>query len=135
MTAVLARFPENIITEVTHPVSGLPSKNSWLPTVKEVRDACETALAPILQNEARLKRIKEQMEAREREDRGEKPTLEQLKERFGDNWGFASTTPKKESEFKAPSWQSIVSMYSADPSRIQRLMKSDLMPESKEAAE
>jgi hypothetical protein len=31
----------------------------------------------------------EQMEARAREDRGEKPTMAQLKERFGDNWGLA----------------------------------------------
>src|ERR1043166_4929526 len=61
ITAILARYPEEVITTVTHPATGLPSKKSWLPTVKEVRDACDDAHEPIMQNELRLKRIKEQM--------------------------------------------------------------------------
>ena len=88
VTAVLARYPEEVITSVTHPVEGLPSKISWLPTIKEVTDSCNAAVEPIRQHEARLKRIKEQMEARAREDAGVKPTMEQLKERFGENWGL-----------------------------------------------
>jgi hypothetical protein len=88
VTAVLAHFPEEVITAVTHPVTGLPKKVSWLPTIKEVNDACNEAVEPIRQHEARLKRIKEQMEARAREDAGMKPTMAQLKERFGENWGL-----------------------------------------------
>ena len=126
ITAVLARYPEQIITSVTHPVSGLPAKKSWLPTIKEVVDACDAEYAPIANNEARLKRIKEQLEMREREDRGEKPTLAQLHDKYGKDWGLTPTGPKRVDDFKAPSWQAIVSMYSADPSRIQRLMTSDL---------
>lgn len=88
VTAVLARFPEEIITQVTHPDTGLPSNGKgWLPTVKEVKDACNQAYEPILQNELRLKRIKEQMEMREREERGERPSLAQLKDKYGQNWG------------------------------------------------
>lgn len=75
ITAILARYPEQVITEVTHPATGLPKKKGWLPTVKEVSDACEEAVEFTVQHEARLKRIREQMEAREREDRGEKPTM------------------------------------------------------------
>lgn len=135
ITAILSRYPEEVITSVTHPATGLPSKKGWLPTIKEVADACGEANNPIVENALRLKRIKEQLEAREREDRGEKPTLEQLKERFGEDWGLSSGLPKKPSDFKAPSWQSIISSYSADPSKIARLMKSDLMPQSEEAAE
>lgn len=91
ITAILARYPEQVITTVTHPATGLPSKKGWLPTVKEVHDACEDAHEPIIQHELRLKRIKEQLEAREREDRGEKPTLEQLHERFGKDWGLKTS--------------------------------------------
>src|SRR6185437_886864 len=40
LTAILARYPEEVITAVTHPATGLPSMKSWLPTVKEVTDAC-----------------------------------------------------------------------------------------------
>ena len=96
ITAILARFPEQVITTVTHPATGLPSKKGWLPTVKEVFDACEEAHEPIIQNELRLKRIKEQLEARAREERGEKPTLAQLHERYGKDYGLkASERPIK----------------------------------------
>jgi hypothetical protein len=60
----LARFPEEVITAVTHPATGLPSKKGWLPTVKEVHDACADAVEPIIQHEARLKRIAAQLAAR-----------------------------------------------------------------------
>jgi hypothetical protein len=125
VTAVLSHFPEEVITSVTHPVTGLPKKNSWLPTIKEVNDACNEAIEPIRQHEARLKRIKEQLEMREREDRGEKPSLEQLKEKYGPNWGLTANEPAKKSTFKAPSWQEIASTYSADPSRLKRLLNND----------
>jgi hypothetical protein len=88
ITAILARYPEEVITAVTHPTN-LPSKKNWLPTVKEVVDACNEAMEPIIQHQARLKRIQDQMEAREREDRGIKPTMAQLKDRFGENWGLS----------------------------------------------
>ena len=90
ITAVLARYPEQIMTDVTNPKNpaALPNQKTWLPSVKEVFDACEAVLEPIRQHEARLKRIKEQMEARDREDRGVKPTMAQLKARFGENWGL-----------------------------------------------
>ena len=87
IAATLARFPAGVITAVTHP-SGLATKYSWLPSVKEVFDTCQETVEPIKQNEARLKRIAEQMEARDREDRGVKPTMAQLKARFGERWGL-----------------------------------------------
>jgi hypothetical protein len=100
--AVLARYPEQVITDVTHPATGLPKKKGWLPTVKEVFDACEEAVEFSVNHQARLKRIKDQMEARAREDRGEKPTLAQLKERFGDNWGLGGDDRPKPEPAKAP---------------------------------
>jgi hypothetical protein len=88
ITAILAKFPEEVITTVTHPATGLPSKKSWLPTVKEVHDACDDAVEPIVQHQARLKRIAEQLAMRERERTGEKPTIQQLKEKYGERWGI-----------------------------------------------
>jgi len=102
IAAILARYPEEVMTAVTHPATGLPSKKGWLPTVKEVADACDDAVEFSVQHQARLKRIREQMEARAREDRGEKPTLAQLKERFGENWGLTPAekikTPDEKTE-------------------------------------
>lgn len=98
ITAILAHYPEEVITAVTHPATGLPSKKSWLPTVKEVNDACAEAVEPIKQNELRLKRIAEQFEMRERERKGEKPTLGQLQSKYGKDWGIEPATPLRTSE-------------------------------------
>lgn len=136
VTAVLSHYPQEVITAVTHPVSGLPSKKGWLPTVKEVTDACAAAVEPIAENERRLKRIKDQMEARERENRGEKPSLEAMKAKYGENWGLSPDGAGKPLDtFKAPSIQAIASMYQADPSRIKRLMSSDIMRERPDESE
>jgi hypothetical protein len=102
ITAVLARYPEEIITRVSHPVTGLPSKKGWLPTVKEVRDACEHEFEPIREENARLKRMKEQLEMRERMERGERPTMEQLKAKYGENWGIEDPETAKRVTKPAP---------------------------------
>lgn len=41
VAAILAEYPVEVIKAVTDPRTGLPRKVSWLPTVKEVSDACE----------------------------------------------------------------------------------------------
>jgi hypothetical protein len=102
VTAVLARYPEEVITSVTHPVTGLPSKKSWLPTVKEVSEACAETNEPIAQNALRLQRIKEQLEMRERAANGERPTLEQLKAKYGPDWGISNATKAKGPPIPAP---------------------------------
>ena len=84
-------------------MTGLPSKKDWLPTVKEVYQAGHEIYAPILENEARLKRIKEQVEMREREERGERPTLAQMKAKYGENWGIGDTEKIAEPKAQAPS--------------------------------
>lgn len=122
ITAVLARYPEEVITAVTHPVTGLPSKKGWLPTVKEVTEACAEAVAPIAENEARLKRIREQMEMRERMERGERPSIEQMRAKYGENWGITIEPERQGKPFKAPSWGEIAATYAADPLRLARLV-------------
>ncbi len=101
VTAVLAHYQEEVITEVTHPVTGLPSKKGWLPTVKEVSEACAAVAEPIARNEERLKQIKAQMEAREMEARGERPTIDQMKSRYGENWGMTAIRGEKTNDVKA----------------------------------
>ena len=127
VTAVLAHYPEEVITDVTHPVTGLPSKKGWLPTVKEVSDACAEVAEPIAREELRLKQIKEQLEAREMEASGERPTLEQLHKRYGTNWGMDEALPITGKNWaKVPAWGSVVDHYQARPGRIQWL--ADRLP-------
>src|SRR6266404_3433468 len=126
IAATLARYSEQIITDVTHPVTGLPSKKGWLPTVKEVFDACEELDEKVRHAIAREKRIKEQLALREEEDRlkEQRPTIEEMRAKYGENWGLTPQEPKKTGGFKALSWDTIASTYSADPARMQWLMKA-----------
>ena len=41
--AVLRSYPERVVQAVCDPVNGLPSRAKWLPSVAEVRLACEKA--------------------------------------------------------------------------------------------
>ncbi|MGF6434339.1 hypothetical protein ABIE91_009559 [Bradyrhizobium elkanii] len=100
VAATLARYPDEVIYAVTDPTTGIPVQITWMPSIKEVNDACAKAHEPIVQNEIRLKRIREQMEMRERMDRGEKPTLDQLKEKYGENWGLERLKSTKTAEEK-----------------------------------
>lgn len=47
VASVLGEYPLDIIRAVCDPRFGLPSKSEWLPTVSEVKGACEAAMAPI----------------------------------------------------------------------------------------
>lgn len=92
IAAVLARYPEEIITAVTHPVSGIAVEVKWLPSVLEVKEACERAILPIRNQAAREKRIAEQMEARRLEDEAKaaKPSYDTLKAKYGPDWGLVN---------------------------------------------
>jgi hypothetical protein len=46
ITATLARYPEDVIRDVTHPATGLPIQKDFLPTVREVYLACEAIDGP-----------------------------------------------------------------------------------------
>jgi hypothetical protein len=125
IAATLSRFPEEVVTQVTHPATGLPAKKGWLPTVKEVHDACEQAAEPIIQQELREKRIAEQLAAREEEERMRaqpRPTLEQMREKYGENWGIPKADERPKSTFKAPSLEELQHFYARNPERVARLM-------------
>ena len=40
--AVLSRYPEDVVRQVTDPHSGLPATSKWVPRIAELREACET---------------------------------------------------------------------------------------------
>jgi len=91
ITATLARYPEEVITTVTHPTAGpIIGHIQWLPSAMEIREACEREMLPIANRIAREKRISEQMEARrlDNEEKAKKPTYEQLKAKYGPDFGI-----------------------------------------------
>jgi hypothetical protein len=64
ITAVLSRYPEDVIRAVTHPAKGLPIRTQFLPTVKEVYDACEAIMQPKRDAEAHKKQVEKQIAER-----------------------------------------------------------------------
>jgi hypothetical protein len=64
ITATLARYPEDVIRDVTHPASGLPIKQDFLPTVRETFLACEAIMQPRREAKAREERTLRQLSER-----------------------------------------------------------------------
>src|SRR4051812_4873530 len=105
IAATLASYPDDVITEVTHPVKGLPSRLSWLPTVSEVHMACEDAMEPRVRQQQRERRLARQMADRavfEAEQARQRPTLDELKSKYGDQWGIAEQVAKRKTAEPAP---------------------------------
>ena len=44
---LLSSYPETVVLRVTDPRTGLPGKVKFLPTISEVKDACEAEMGPI----------------------------------------------------------------------------------------
>lgn len=64
LTAVLAEYPVHVVRQVTDPRTGLPSRVQFLPTVKEVRDACDAIEAAERAREERTETLRRQFEER-----------------------------------------------------------------------
>lgn len=45
--AVLASYPETVVRKITHPLDGLPGRSQWLPTIAEIKAACDAEVAPV----------------------------------------------------------------------------------------
>ncbi len=54
--ATLCDYPEPVVLEVTDPRRGIPAREKWLPSIAEVRQACEARMRPIRDQMARQKR-------------------------------------------------------------------------------
>jgi hypothetical protein len=100
ISAMLAQYPDWIVIKVTDPMRGIPSEMDFLPTVKEVRDACEKLMTPFRQEQERQERIKQQLADREI-DKSERLTYQELCEKYGGDgrgsWGL-ETHEKRRAE-------------------------------------
>lgn len=113
--AILATYPDDVIIDVTDPRTGIPSQQKWPPQPFEVTEACKAANQKLHpppgwadEWQARAKR---QLEEREREEaaRAERPTIADLKAKYGENWGIG--TGREE-------------IKTHDPERLKRLSHS-----------
>jgi len=86
-------YPLQAVQFVIDPVTGLPGRSEWLPSLKAVRDALEA-----FQDERRGRRKRPRVPRRKSSNspRGangssrktERPMMEELRARYGENWGW-----------------------------------------------
>lgn len=65
VVSVLCRYPSEVISDVTEPATGLPSKLKWLPSISEVRQECDILAARITKREELRRGLEEQFAARD----------------------------------------------------------------------
>lgn len=66
LSAMLARYPARVVDRIMDPFNGLPATSKFLPTISEVREACEREMAVIAQRRASEERVSAQLFERDR---------------------------------------------------------------------
>lgn len=106
VAAVLSTYPPDIVKRVTDPRTGVPGKSKFLPTVSEVREECERLAieqaARIRREEQAARQLAERKADEERRASQPRLTLEELKAKYGPNWGLKA----KEEDVEAKQRQS-----------------------------
>jgi hypothetical protein len=122
---VLEQYPNDVIIHITDPRTGVQRHLKWPPTIAEIVDACDKRMQELARAESFRNWGKKDEPLAIEAPREERPTKEEMKAKYGEDWGL-TPDPRPKPGFKtgqAPSWQDIVSLYSRDPDRIARLMK------------
>lgn len=100
---ILCSYPEAVVLSVTDPRTGVPGESKWLPTIADVRHACEEQMRPIREEADRRRRRfeTEQILRQQDEDRTNRKTFVQLAEQYPDIVGTKQKRPATESEKSA----------------------------------
>jgi hypothetical protein len=87
-----------------NPLTGLPGKLDWIPSLRQVKEALEETVAPIVRRE----RIEQQAEQRRREivvservHAQPRPSKEEIEAQYGPNYGLQQSARQEEEEARA----------------------------------
>lgn len=98
--AVFSRYAPEVVRLVTDPRTGLPGTSKFLPTISEVREACELEAGRIQRRADHLAQIDRQIAERKADEVRRaaevRPSLDDLKAKHGPNWGL--TEQKQDSD-------------------------------------
>ena len=131
--AVLEQYPNDVIAYITDPRTGVQRHHKWPPTISEIVEACDNRIAELKRNE-RYRNWGKNEPLMLDAPQGNRTTLEELKAKYGPNWGLGEVT-KVDAKPQAPSWDKIAEMYKADPDRLKRLIHAADDQHPYEAAE
>lgn len=126
---VLEQYPDDVVIYITDPRTGIQRRCKWPPAISEIVEACD-------QHNQYLNRIEgfknwcKKPKPIEGPNSEERPTLEQLHAKYGKDWGMKTFDKPPKSPKPAPTWDEIIAMYQAEPSRLASLVKIDDLPEA-----
>jgi hypothetical protein len=120
MCSVFEDYSDEIIKFATDPKTGVQRQCKWPPTINEVVEFCDAKVAYIAQM-ARFKNWGKSNTLMLEGPQEPKPTLDELKAKYGKDWGLGRDEARIKTMEPAPSWDRIVEHYQSDPSAIARL--------------
>ena len=94
LAAILSDYPDAVILAVTDPRTGVQTRQKWRPLPYELKQACEAEMAP-LRRQWQRERLTAESARLLSAPREPKPTVEELKARFGEDWGITRTPPRE----------------------------------------
>jgi len=108
--AVLEQYPNDVIVHVSDPRTGVQRGCKWPPTISEIVDACDKRVAEI-QNKQRFETWGQRNELALPAPDKPVPTYDELKEKYGENFGLTPVEPRPGPTFKAPSLDDLRAHY------------------------
>lgn len=84
-------YDSEIVRYVVDPVTGLPGRSVWLPSLSEVKSALDIRAFELSKRAERLANEQRVLDERRKwaASRKEKPTIADLQEKYGSNWGMS----------------------------------------------
>ncbi len=99
--AVLEQYPNDVIVHVSDPRTGVQRGCKWPPTISEIVEACDNRVAELEQNH-RFETWGQRNELALPAPEHPKPTYDDLKAKYGPDWGIQTTEQKRAPTAPAP---------------------------------
>lgn len=92
LTELLAGYPQWVFEAACNVRSGLPAHHKFMPTIAEIREYCDKLVAEDRRHRETIERWKTPR-LPPPVDRSNRPTYEELKAKYGPNWGIGEVKP------------------------------------------
>lgn len=134
--AVMSGFPPVVLDEVCHPAKGIATKQSFLPSVHELREELITVMNTMIARwrldqlpPERRAAIGRGVTALLEQPRHQRPSYDDLKAKYGDNWGIDQSDPRpnRNQPFKVPTLGEVTEHYLRLGTKSPLLKRSELI--------
>jgi len=122
MIELLAAYPAIIIENLCSVISGIPAKYKFLPSIAELKEECERYTTPHREREweeYKRKRPPAYISPPENPTHTERPTMDELRAKHGENWGLKTVEQKRKGKWM--DLGQIAKAYGVDIKDIQAL--------------